>query len=331
MSGFRALLVEKQDDGSFTRGVVERNLDDLPEGELLVDVAYSSLNYKDGLSASGNPGVSRNFPHTPGIDVAGVVLQSSVEDFAVGDEVIAIGFDLGMNTPGGFGQRVRIPAAWAIARPDGLGLKEAMLLGTAGFTAALSIAKLEAAGMRVDGGPVLVTGATGGVGSVAVALLSQLGYEVAALTGKASQHEFLKGLGAATVVDRSELSEANPRPLLKEAWGGVVDTVGGDILFNAVKGLRYGCSLAACGLVASPEIPASVFPFILRNVNLLGIDSVELPLPQKREVWSRLAGEWKIEGLDALEHPLTLDTISDAIDTILAGQMVGRGVLDLSA
>jgi alcohol dehydrogenase len=331
MSGFRALLVEKQDDGSFTRGVVERNLDDLPEGELLVDVAYSSLNYKDGLSASGNPGVSRNFPHTPGIDVAGVVLQSSVEDFAVGDEVIAIGFDLGMNTPGGFGQRVRIPAAWAIARPDGLGLKEAMLLGTAGFTAALSIAKLEAAGMRVDGGPVLVTGATGGVGSVAVALLSQLGYEVAALTGKASQHEFLKGLGAATVVDRSELSEANPRPLLKEAWGGVVDTVGGDILFNAVKGLRYGCSLAACGLVASPEIPASVFPFILRNVNLLGIDSVELPLPQKREVWSRLAGEWKIEGLDALEHPLTLDTISDAIDTILAGQMVGRGVLDLNA
>lgn len=331
MSGFRALLVEKQDDGSFTRGVVERNLDDLPEGELLVDVAYSSLNYKDGLSASGNPGVSRNFPHTPGIDVAGVVLQSSVEDFAVGDEVIAIGFDLGMNTPGGFGQRVRIPAAWAIARPDGLGLKEAMLLGTAGFTAALSIAKLEAAGMRVDGGPVLVTGATGGVGSVAVALLSQLGYEVAALTGKASQHEFLKGLGAATVVDRSELSEANPRPLLKEAWGGVVDTVGGDILFNAVKGLRYGCSLAACGLVASPEIPASVFPFILRHVNLLGIDSVELPLPQKREVWSRLAGEWKIEGLDALEHPLTLDTISDAIDTILAGQMVGRGVLDLNA
>jgi alcohol dehydrogenase len=331
MSTFRALLVEKQDDGSFTRGLVERSVDDLPEGELLVEVAYSSLNYKDGLSASGNPGVSRNFPHTPGIDVAGVVLESKVDTFTAGDEIIAIGYDLGMNTPGGFGQRVRIPAAWAVTRPDGLGLKDAMLLGTAGFTAALCIAKLEATGMHTDGGPVLVTGATGGVGSVAVALLAQLGYEVAALTGKASQHEFLKGLGATTIIDRSELSEENPRPLLKEAWGGVIDTVGGVILFNAVKALRYGCSLAACGLVASPEIPASVFPFILRNVNLLGIDSVELPLSQKREVWSRLAGEWKVEGLAALEHPLTLDTISEAIDTILAGQMVGRGVLDLNA
>ncbi len=331
MSSFRALLVEKQDDGSFTRGVVERSVDDLPEGELLVEVVYSSLNYKDGLSATGNPGVSRNFPHTPGIDVAGVVLESSVESFAVGDEIIAIGFDLGMNTPGGFGQRVRIPAAWAIARPDGLSAREAMLLGTAGFTAALCIAKLEASGMSVDGGPVLVTGATGGVGSVAVTLLSQLGYEVAALTGKADQHEFLKGLGASTIVDRSELTEANPRPILKEAWGGVVDTVGGEILFNAVKALRYGCSLAACGLVASPEIPASVFPFILRHVNLLGIDSVQLPLEQKREIWTRLAGTWKIDGLDALERPLTLDTISDALDTILAGQMVGRGVLDLNA
>ena len=331
MSSFRALLVEKQDDGSFTRGVVERSVDDLPEGELLVDVTYSSLNYKDGLSATGNPGVSRNFPHTPGIDVAGVVLESSVESFAVGDEIIAIGFDLGMDTPGGFGQRVRIPAAWAIARPDGLSAREAMLLGTAGFTAALCIAKLEASGLSVDGGPVLVTGATGGVGSVAVTLLSQLGYEVAALTGKADQHEFLKGLGASTIVDRSELTEANPRPLLKEAWGGVVDTVGGEILFNAVKALRYGCSLAACGMVASPEIPASVFPFILRHVNLLGIDSVQLPLEQKREIWTRLAGDWKIDGLDALEHPLTLDTISDALDTILAGQMVGRGVLDLNA
>ena len=331
MSSFRALLVEKQDDGSFTRGVVERSVDDLPEDELLVEVAYSSLNYKDGLSATGNPGVSRNFPHTPGIDVAGVVLESSVESFVVGDEIIAIGFDLGMNTPGGFGQRVRIPAAWAIARPDALSAREAMLLGTAGFTAALCIAKLEASGMSVDGGPVLVTGATGGVGSVAVTLLSQLGYEVAALTGKADQHEFLKGLGASTIVDRSELTEANPRPLLKEAWGGVVDTVGGEILFNAVKALRYGCSLAACGLVASPEIPASVFPFILRHVNLLGIDSVQLPLEQKREIWTRLAGTWKIDGLDALEHPLTLDTISDALDTILAGQMVGRGLLDLNA
>lgn len=331
MSTFRALLVEKQDDGRFTRRVVERDVDELPDGDLLVEVAYSSLNYKDGLSATGNPGVSRNFPHTPGIDVAGTVLESRVDAFSPGDDIIAIGFDLGMNTPGGFGQRVRIPAGWAVPRPEGLALEEAMVLGTAGFTAALCVAKLESVGMRPDSGPVLVTGATGGVGSVAVRLLSQLGYEVAALTGKASQHAFLKALGAQTIVDRAELAEANPRPLLKETWGGVVDTVGGEILFNGVKALKYGCSLAACGLVASPQIPATVFPFILRNVNLLGIDSVELPLPQKQEIWDRLAGPWKIGGLEALKHPLTLDTISDAIDVILAGDMVGRGVLDLKA
>lgn len=331
MSTFRALLVEKQDDGSFTRSVMDRAVDDLPDGELLVEVAYSSLNYKDGLSATGNPGVSRNFPHTPGIDVAGVVLESSAEGFAAGDEIVAIGFDLGMNTPGGFGQRVRIPAAWAIPRPEGLTLKDSMLLGTAGFTAALCVAKLEASGMQPGGGPVLVTGATGGVGSVAVSLLAQLGYEVAALTGKSSQHDFLTSIGATTIVDRADLVEANPRPLLKETWGGVVDTVGGDILFNAIKALKYGCSLAACGLVASAEIPATVFPFILRSVNLLGVDSVELPLAQKRDIWTRLAGPWKLEGLAALEHPLTLETVSDAIDKILAGEMVGRGVLDLNA
>jgi alcohol dehydrogenase len=328
MNAFRALLVEKDDEGNFSRKVVERSVDDLPAGDLLIDVTYSSLNYKDALSATGNPGVSRNFPHTPGIDVAGVVAESDHADFAAGDEVIAIGFDLGMNTAGGFAQRVRIPAGWAIQRPSGLSAKEAMLLGTAGFTAALSVAKLEASGMQPDGGPVLVTGATGGVGSVAVQLLAKLGYEVAALTGKADQHEFLKSIGAATVVDRAELAESNPRPLLKETWGGVVDTVGGDILFNAMKALRYGCSLAACGLVASPEIPATVFPFILRHVNLLGVDSVELPLAQKADIWNRLAGPWKLEGLEVLEHPLTLATVSEAIDTILAGQMVGRGVVD---
>jgi len=330
MSRFRALLVEKTDDG-FTRRVVERDTDELPAGDVLIDVRYSSLNYKDALSATGNPGVTRKFPHTPGIDAAGVVADSASDDFAPGDEVIVIGYDLGMNTAGGFGQRIRVPAGWVVPRPDGLTLRQSMILGTAGFTAALCVRKLEDAGMTPASGPVLVTGATGGVGSVAVMLLAKLGFTVTAGTGKAGQHDFLRGLGASDFLDREALAAGGDRPLLKEQWGGVVDTVGGEILFNAVKSLRYGCSLAACGLVSSPEIPATVLPFILRNVNLLGVDSVELPLATKAATWQKLAGPWKLENLEQLEQTLTLDSLSEAIDRILAGKMVGRGVVDLGA
>ncbi len=327
---FRAFRVDKTEDRKYPRSIVERETADLPDGDLLIDVAYSSLNYKDALSATGNPGVTRNFPHTPGIDAAGVVAESSVAAFSPGDEVIAIGFDLGMNTAGGFGQKIRIPAGWAVPMPRGLDLRTSMILGTAGFTAALCVDKLEAAGMSPDGGPVLVTGSTGGVGSVAVKLLAKLGYEVHAVTGKAAQHGFLHDLGASAVMSREDALAGAERPLGRETWGGVVDTVGGQILVNAVKSLRYGMSLAACGLVASPEIPATVLPFILRHVNLLGIDSVELPLDQKDAIWRKLGGEWRLDGLDDLVEPLGLDTLSDAIDRILAGQMVGRGLVDLS-
>ena len=331
MSSYRALLVEKG-DGGFTRRVVERDTAELPDGDLLIDVRYSSLNYKDALSATGNPGVTRNFPHTPGIDAAGVVLESASSGFSAGDEVIVIGFDLGMNTPGGFGQRVRVPAGWAVKRPDGLSLRESMILGTAGLTAALCVDKLEAAGMTPDGGPVLVTGASGGVGSVAVMLLARLGYQVTAVTGKPEQHDFLKSLGAGAFLSREEARAGAERPLLQETWGGVVDTVGGDTLFNGVKSLRYGASLAACGLVESPQIAsASVLPFILRNVNLLGVDSVVLPLAKKAAVWNKLAGPWKLDGLERLEETLTLDTLSEAIDRIFAGRMVGRGVVHLES
>lgn len=326
MATFRALLVEKTDNG-FERRLLDRAVADLPEGDLLIDVRYSSLNYKDGLSATGNPGVTRNFPHTPGIDAAGVVLESADPAFKAGDEVIAIGFDLGMNTSGGFGERIRIPAGWAIPRPDGLSLEQSMILGTAGFTAALCVHKLEAAGMTPESGPVLVTGATGGVGSVAVMLLAKLGYSVTAVTGKESQHGFLRRIGAADIIDRDAARAGADRPLGAETWGGVVDTVGGEILFNAVKSLKYGCSLAACGLVDSPAIPATVLPFILRHVNLLGVDSVQLPLDQKQEIWNKLAGPWQLPELEALSSRLTLDTLSEAIDRILAGEMVGRGVL----
>ena len=325
--GFKAFRVEKNDAG-FTRSIVERDESELPQGDLLIDVKFSSLNFKDGLSATGNPGVTRNFPHTPGIDAAGIVLESNHPNFAAGDEVIAIGFDLGMGTPGGFAQRIRIPADWAVKCPQGLTLHTSMIIGTAGFTAAECVQKLEQAGMKRGSGPVLVTGATGGVGSVAVKLLGQLGYEVTAVTGKAQKSDWLKGLGATNVISREEASAGADKPMLAETWGGVVDTVGGDILFNGVKSLRYGCSLAACGLVAAPTFGASVLPFILRHVNLLGIDSVQLPIAEKADIWQRLATDWSMDLTD-LEEVLTLETLSDAVDRILAGQMVGRGVVHL--
>jgi alcohol dehydrogenase len=323
---FKALLIEKDDD-TFTRKIVERQTDDLPDGDVLIQVAYSSLNYKDALSATGNPGVTRKFPHTPGIDAAGSVIESRDPNFQSGDEVVVIGFDLGMNTPGGFGQQIRVPAGWVVPLPAGMSLEQSMILGTAGFTAALCIHKLEAVGMSPDSGPVLVTGATGGVGSVAVMLLAKLGYDVTAVTGKAEQHDFLKKIGATGIISREDAKSGADKPMLAETWGGVVDTVGGDILVNGVKGLRYGCSLAACGLVDSPAISATVLPFILRHVNLLGVDSVQLPLADKKVIWNKLADVWQLPELDTLKQPLSLDTVSDAIDQILQGRMVGRGLL----
>ena len=332
MTAFRAFQVDRIESRQFRRAIVQRDSAALPVGELLIDVAYSSLNYKDALSATGNPGVTRNFPHTPGIDAAGTVVESLGTDFASGDEVIVTGFDLGMNTAGGFGQKIRVPVDWAVSMPSGLNARSAMILGTAGFTAALCIDKLQSVGgLAVDDGPVLVTGATGGVGSVAVGLLAQLGYEVHAVTGKAAQHDFLRRLGAAEILSRADATANAEHSLGREKWGGVVDTVGGEILVDAVKSLRYGKSAAACGLVASADIPATVLPFILRHVNLLGIDSAVLPLPQKAALWEKLAGPWRLEQLEELVEPLTLDTLSPAIDRILDGKMVGRGLVDLRA
>lgn len=322
---FNAFWIEKSDDG-VNQSVIERNVDDLPEGDVLIDVAYSSLNYKDGLSATGAPGVTRNYPHTPGIDASGRVAESSDSKFAVGDEVVVIGFDLGMNTAGGFGEKIRVPSNWVVKIPEGLDLHSIMIIGTAGFTAAECVQKLESAGVTKDSGPVLVTGATGGVGSVAVKLLAQLGHEVHAVTGKSDQKDFLESLGAAQIMSREQVLEGVDKPLLKEVWGGVVDTVGGDMLFNAVKGLRYGGSLAACGLVGGANFSASVLPFILRHVNLLGVDSVQLPVEQKEAIWTRLGSDWKLD-LTSLEETLTLDTLPNAIERILKGEMVGRGVL----
>ena len=329
MQEFKALLVEETAEKKFVSNVVQRHIDDLPEGDVLVRVRYSSLNYKDALSASGNKGVTRNYPHTPGIDAAGEIVDSSAPNFKAGDEVIVIGYDLGMNTSGGFGQLIRVPHQWVVPRPANLSLKESMILGTAGFTAALCVEKLLQNDMNPDNGEVLVTGATGGVGAVAVAILSKLGYTVVGSTGKSYGEQFLSGLGASRVIDRQQLSEENSRPLLKEEWSAAVDVVGGHTLVNILKSLKYGSSVACCGLVESPSLPATVFPFILRGVNLLGIDSVNLPLETKARVWNLLAGDWKIGSLDSLCHEIGFDELSDSLQSVLSGQAVGRIVLNL--
>lgn len=327
MTTYRALWVTEEPQ--FQQKVTERQLADLPAGEVLVRVHYSSLNYKDALSATGNKAVTKSYPHTPGIDAAGVVEHSDADGFVPGDEVIVTGYDLGMNTSGGLAEYIRVPASWLIKRPSGLSLREAMILGTAGFTAGLCVNKLVDAGLQTGDGDVLVTGATGGVGSVAVKLLSQLGYRVVAATGKAEQAEFLQQLGAAEVIDRAELSEGTERPLLKPRWAGAVDTVGGDILFNVVKSLSYGGSVACCGLTAGTNYAGNVFPFILRGVNLLGVDSVELPLVAKASMWDMLSLQWKMD-LEPLVEEISLEQTPQTIAQILAGQQKGRVLVNMT-
>jgi len=323
MSSFEAFWVEKDDDG-VSHSVIERTVDDLPGGEVVIKVAFSSLNYKDALSAKGMPGVTKNYPHTPGIDAAGNVVSSGPSTFKEGDEVIVIGFDLGMNTAGGFGGYIRVPADWITPLPDGLSLKESMILGTAGLTAALCFDKLLTMGADPSDGPVVVTGATGGVGSVAVALLANQDFDVVASSGKADKVDYLTQLGANEVMGREALSEENKRPLASTDWGHGIDTVGGEILSNVIKSLKYGGSVAICGLVASPAFTTTVLPFILRNVNILGIDSVELPIEEKSRVWNLLASDWKLDCLDAMVTEIGLDGISETVETILAGGVTGR-------
>lgn len=326
---FRALVVRKSEDKQFSRAIEERNLEDLPDGDVVVRVRYSSVNFKDGLSANGNPGVSRNFPHTPGVDAAGIVESSSVDHIQPGEEVIVIGFDLGMNTAGGFGQTIRVPAGWVVKKPAALSLKETMILGTAGFTAAQSVDALRRQGVKPMDGPVAVSGATGGVGSVAVALLSHLGFEVTAATGKADQHDFLTDLGAANVVDRGEIDDDSGRPLLRPTWAGAIDTVGGNTLATLIKSTRYGGAVTCCGMVAGTDFTSSVFPFILRGVSLLGIDSVESSLTEKNRIWQLLAGEFKLDNLEAIAREVSLDEVSDELDRILQGQQRGRVVVNV--
>lgn len=326
---FKAMVVSETAEKTFVREIRERAFNDLPAGELIIEVKYSSLNYKDALSATGNKGVTRKYPHTPGIDAAGVVVDSTTKLFAAGDQVTVTGFDLGMNTSGGFGQYVSVPALWATKLPQGLSLQDSMGYGTAGLTAALCIIRLMASGLSKDSGEVLVTGATGGVGSVAVAILAKLGFNVVAATGKASEHDFLTGLGAKAIISREEANDTSGRPLQKARWAGVIDTVGGNILATALKTAKYGGLVAACGNAMSADLNVSVFPFILRGVSLLGVDSVEIPMRARQMAWSKLAGEWSVD-LGKLVTEVSLEGLDPKIDEILKGGIRGRVLVDLS-
>ena len=324
-SSFKALVVSHE-DGKFSSSIVERRIEDLPEGDLLIKVKFSSLNYKDAMSATGMPGVTREYPHTPGIDATGEVVQSSSSDFKEGEKVIVSGYDLGMNTSGGFAEYIRVPSQWAVSLPAGLSEEDSMSLGTAGLTAGLSIAALESY-RGIEGTKSIVTGATGGVGSIAVLLLSQLGSEVTALSGKEEQQDFLKNLGANSVMSREELSKSVKLPLSKGIWDIGVDVVSGDILATLLAALTPGGAVACSGLVGGTSFESSIFPFIIRGIALLGIDSVEIPIKKKKEMWENFANNWSLQGLDKVTKVVELDALEEQIKIILAGEQVGRVVL----
>ena len=324
-SSFKALVVSHE-DGKFSSSIVERRIEDLPEGDLLIKVKFSSLNYKDAMSATGMPGVTREYPHTPGIDATGEVVQSSSSDFKEGEKVIVSGYDLGMNTSGGFAEYIRVPSQWAVSLPAGLSEEDSMSLGTAGLTAGLSIAALESY-RGIAGTKSIGTGATGGVGSIAILLLSQLGSEVTALSGKEEQQDFLKNLGASSVMSREELSKSVKLPLSKGIWDIGVDVVSGDILATLLAALTPGGAVACSGLVGGTSFESSIFPFIIRGIALLGIDSVEIPIKKKKEMWENFANNWSLQGLDKVTKVVELDALEEQIKIILAGEQVGRVVL----
>ena len=328
---FKALRVIETPAGKFVRSIEELDLEDLPPGELLVKVFYSSLNYKDALSATGNKGITKKYPHTPGIDAAGVVELSRSAKFAVNEEVIVTGRDLGMNTAGGFAEYIRVPADWAIKKPLQLTFQEAMSFGTAGLTAAYALYKMQLMKLAPSNGPVVVTGSTGGVGSIAVAILAKAGYEVIAVTGKENAKEYLQYLGAARIENREFVDDKSGKGLLKPKWAGAIDTVGGNTLNTLLKACMQEGSVVSTGLVASPQLNATVYPFILNGVNLLGIGSAETAPEMREMLWQKLINEWSIkEKLNAIVKEASLDEINNTyIDSILDGKVMGRIIVKI--
>jgi putative YhdH/YhfP family quinone oxidoreductase len=326
---YTAYVVREVGDGRVAGGLEQKGIADLPAGDVLVRVRYSSLNYKDALSASGNRGVTRRYPHTPGIDAAGVVEESQADGLSPGDPVVVSGYDLGMNTPGGFGQYIRVPADWVTRLTPGLTLKESMILGTAGFTAGLSVHELVAAGVTSEQGEILVTGATGGVGSFSVGILSKLGYSVVAVSGKAGAETLLRPLGAGEVIARESFRQGANRALLSGRWAGVVDTVGGDILATAIKSTRPAGVVTCCGNAASAELPLTVYPFILRGVTLKGIACQRYSVHLRKTILAKLANEWRLERLDDLHDEISLAELGESVERMLQGRLPYRAVINL--
>jgi putative YhdH/YhfP family quinone oxidoreductase len=321
-------VVREQGKGEFVRSVEEKDTEELPAGDLLVRVHYSSLNYKDALSASGNRGVTRRYPHTPGIDAAGVVEASTVSAFQPGDQVIISGYDLGMSHPGGFAEYIRVPAAWVVRLPEGLTLEQSMMLGTAGFTAGRCVEMLVHQGCVPGAGDVLVTGATGGVGSISVAILARLGFMVTALTGK-NEPAFLQNLGAHEILARDTFLRSRKKVLFPERWAGVVDTVGGEYLETAIKETRYDGVVTSCGNASSGDLALTVYPFIIRGVRLIGIDSARCPMAVRERIWHLLATEYRFGQLEHLASVITLEQLDEAIQRMLAGSLRGRMLVRL--
>ena len=326
---FNALIVNKQEE-QFTVEIKQLKLTDLPNGEVLIRVHYSSVNYKDSLASIPNGNIVNTYPFVPGIDLAGVVVSSEDARFRAGDEVIATSYEIGVTHFGGYSEYARIPAKWIVPVPKGLTLKEAMIIGTAGFTAALSVWRLQENNSSPEKGKVLVTGATGGVGSFAVSILSTLGFNVEASTGKESEQAYLKKIGANTIVSREEVYDGKVRALGKQKWAAAVDPVGGEPLASLLSQIQYGGSVAVSGLTAGTKLPTTVFPFILRGVNLLGIDSVNCPMETRVKIWNRLATDFKPKNLEELiQQEVTLDHLPEVLPTLLKGQARGRILVKL--
>ncbi len=328
---FNALIVEKDEDGKTSAAVRRIDEDRLPDGDVTVAVEYSTLNYKDGLCLTSGGGLVRNYPHVPGIDFAGTVESSSDDRYKPGDKVVLTGWRVGEIWWGGYAQKARVKADWLVPLPEGLTTRQAMAVGTAGFTSMLAVMALEDHGMKPGDGPALVTGAAGGVGSVAVAILAALGHEVAAVTGRPETQDYLKGLGAARIVPREELSEPVKRPLEAETWAGCVDAVGGVMLARVLGQMKYGASVAAVGLAGGAQLNTTVIPFLLRGVNLLGIDSVMQPYDNRLRAWRRIARDLPMDKLEAMVQPAVLADLPALGEAILKGQVKGRVVVDVNA
>lgn len=324
---FKAYVVREKEDGSFSRNIEDKQLSELPENEVLIQVKYAALNYKDALSASGHKGITRKYPHVPGVDAVGLVVDYKTNDFKTGDEVIVTSYDFGMNTSGGFQEYIRVPAAWPVKKPQSLSMEESMVLGTGGFTAALSLYKMEQNGQHPGMGPILVTGSTGGVGSMAVSILALNGYEVIAATGKESAHDYLKSLGANKIISREECNDQSGRPLLRSQWAGAIDTVGNNTLATCIKACGRNGNVAVCGLVASPKLETTVYPFILNGVNLLGIETAETPRKIRLKIWELLADKWKPKQLSKMKRIISPEELDGEIDQMLAGKSKGRVVV----